>query len=206
MMTMPMKANKHTKRSGRGFSTIEMVITATVLAIVTGLGVMGISRAKASIRLSGSAREYASYIEKARVYSIRRHADEAAKRANVAINDNKKSYNVTMDLDGDGNLDTKTITLPTGVEFDTVETVAFDWRGRTWNTLGESNAQVSITLKNGVDRVSVDVTGSGDVTIDSKVFDDKVPNVNLNVGDLSAGATPVPTPDTTTTTSPTGTT
>jgi len=206
MTMMHMKANKHTKRSGRGFSTIEMVITASVLAIVTGLGVMGISRAKASIRLSGSAREYASYIEKARVYSIRRHADTAAARANVAINDSKKSYNVTMDLDGDGNLDTKTITLPSGIEFDTVETVAFDWRGRTWNTLGESNAQVSITLKNGVDRVSVDVTGSGDVTIDSKVFDDKVPNVNLNVGDLAAGATPVPTPDTTTTTPPTGTT
>ncbi|HYV09670.1 MAG TPA: hypothetical protein VE980_02075 [Pyrinomonadaceae bacterium] len=51
MTMMHMKANKHTKRSGRGFSTIEMVITASVLAIVTGLGVMGISRAKASIRL-----------------------------------------------------------------------------------------------------------------------------------------------------------
>ena len=53
------KANKQTPRNGRGFSMIELLITATVLTIVTGLGVMGISRAKASIRLSGSAREYA---------------------------------------------------------------------------------------------------------------------------------------------------
>src|SRR5262249_29448309 len=113
-MTMGMQTNKHTKRNGRGFSTIEMLITATVLTIVTGLGLMGISRAKASIRLSGSAREYASYIEKARLYSIRRHADEASKRASVAINDNKTSYNVTMDLDGDGGMDTRTIDLPSG--------------------------------------------------------------------------------------------
>src|SRR5690349_20468671 len=159
MMTMPMKANKHTKRSGRGFSTIEMVITATVLAIVTGLGVMGISRAKASVRLSGSAREYASYIEKARVYSIRRHADNAATQANIAINDDKTSYNVTMDLDGDGGMDTRTINLPSGITFETVETIGFDWRGRTMSTVGGSttpNAQVSITLKNGSDAISID--------------------------------------------------
>ena len=50
---------------------------------------------------------------------------------------------------------------------------AFDWRGRTWNTVGadtNSNAQVSITLKYGSDAVSIDVTGSGDITIDSKSF------------------------------------
>jgi len=203
------KANKQSPRTRRGFSTIELLITATVLTIVTGLGLMGISRAKASIRLSGSAREYASYVEKARLYSIRRHADEAAKRASVAINDNKTSYDVTMDLDGDGGMDTRTIDLPSGISFETVETIGFDWRGRTWNTVGaltSSNAQVSIRLKSSTDSVSIDVTGSGDITIDSQVFDDSVPNVTLKVGDLAAGATPVPTPDTTTTTPPTGTT
>ncbi len=200
-MTMGMqksKANKHTRRTGGGFSTIELLITATILTIVTGFGVMGITRAKASIRLSGAAREYASYVEKARIFSIRSHADDASERAAIAINNDKASYNVTMDLDGDGNMDTKTITLPNGVEFDNVETIAFDWRGRTWSTVGAlttSNAQVSIRLKNGVETVSVDVTGSGDVTVDSKVFDDSVPNVNLKVADLVSGATPEPTPN-----------
>ncbi len=97
---------------------------------------MGITRARASVRLSGAAREYASYIEKARVFSIRSHADDAAERATIAINDDQSSYDVTMDLDGDGDMDTRTITLPNGVTFDTVETIAFDWRGRTWNTVG----------------------------------------------------------------------
>ncbi len=199
------KANKNTPRKLRGFSTMELIITSTILTIVTGLGLMGISRAKASVRLAGSAREYASYIEKARVYSIRRHANDAAERASIAINDDKASYNVTMDLDGDGGMDTRTVNLPTGITFETVETNAFDWRGRTWNTVGgdtTSNAQVSITLKYGSDSVSIDVTGSGDITVDSKVFDDSVPAVSLKVGDLTAGATPVPTPDTTSAATP----
>jgi len=204
------KANLHTTRSGGGFSTIELVIVITILTIVTGFGVMGINSAKASIRLSGAAREYASYIERARLYSIRSHAETADERANVAINDSATSYNVSMDLDGDGVLDTKTIPLPTGVKFSTVETIGFDWRGRTWNTAGaitRSNAQVSITLTNDIDTVSVDVTGSGDVTIDSAVFDDEVPNVTLNVGNLANGATPVATPTSgaTPTASPTAT-
>src|SRR5690349_14714829 len=200
------KANHHTLRTRSGFSTIELLITATILTIVTAFGVMGITRAKASIRLSGAAREYASYIEKARTLSIRNHADNASERATVTINDDKSSYTVTMDLDGDGDMDTRTIPLPEGVTFETVETIAFDWRGRTWNTVGAltmSNAQVSITLKNNTGTVSVDVTGSGDVTVDSKVFDDSVPNVNLKVSDLTSSATSTPTPVVSATATPT---
>ena len=191
------KANLQMTRPAGGFSTIELVIVVTILTIVSGFGLLGIKNAKASIRLSGAAREYASYIERARLYSIRSHAEEASERANVAISDNKSSYSVNLDLDGDGGLDTRTIPLPDGVTFETVETIGFDWRGRTWNTVGAlttPNAQVSITLKNEIGVVTVDVTGSGDVTIDSAVFDDEVPEVSLNIGDLASGATPTPTP------------
>jgi Tfp pilus assembly protein FimT len=191
------KANSNTRRTG-GFSAIELIITATVLTIVTGLGLMGITNARASIRLSGAAREYASYIEKARIHSIRTHADDAAERATIDINDDRASYDVIMDVDGDSVMDTRTITLPDGITFETVESIAFDWRGRTWSTVGAittPNAQVSIRLQSSNNAISIDVTGSGDITIDSQVFDDAVPTVTLNVGDLTAGATPVPTPD-----------
>lgn len=191
------KTNSHLSRTGGGFSAIELLITTTILGIVTGVGAMGISHARASVRLSGAAREYASYIEKARLHSIRNHADDASERASIEINEDRTSYDVTMDLDGDGVMDTRTITLPDGVTFQTVETVAFDWRGRTWNTAGGltmSNAQVSITLQGSNDSVSIDITGSGDITIDSQVFDDSVPSVNLHIADLTSGATPTPTP------------
>lgn len=181
----------------RGFSIVELLLTATVLTIVIAFGFIGITKARATVRLSGAAREYAAYIEKARIYSIRSHADTAAERAAVVINENKTSYDVTMDLDGDGGMDTRTISLPSGVTFETVESIAFDWRGRTWSTvsgISTANAQVSIRLQNSDDAVSVDVTGSGDVTIDSQVFDDSVPNVTLHVADLASGATPAPTP------------
>ena len=176
---------------------VEILVMAVIISIVTAFGLLGITSARASVRLSGAAREYASYVEKARMHSIRSHADDESERASVAINEAKNGYNVTLDLDGDGTMDSRTVTLPNDVSFETVETISFDWRGRTWSTVGgvtTANAQVSIRLRNSRDSVSVDVTGSGDITIDSRVFDDSVPNVTLNVGDLAAGATPTPTP------------
>jgi len=186
---------------------IEILIMTAIITIVTAFGFMGITRARASVRLSSAAREYATYIEKARMHSIRSHADDAGERAGVAINESKLSYDVTVDLDGDGTIDTRTIPLPEGVSFETIEDISFDWRGRTWSTVDgvtTANAQVSIRLKNSNDSVSVDVTGSGDITIDSRVFDDSVPNVTLKVGDLASGATPAATPISVATPSPEG--
>jgi type II secretory pathway pseudopilin PulG len=197
MPRQTIRANSPSSRRA-GFTTIELLIVASVLAVVTTFGVLGISKARAAVRLSGAAREYASYIEKARIFSIRRHADNSDQRASVSINDDKTSYDVTMDLDGDGGMDTRTISLPSGITFQTIESISFDWRGRTWNTAGgvtTPNAQVSIRMSSDDDSISIDVTGSGDITIDSQVFDDAVPNVNLKVGNLAEGATPVPTPD-----------
>ena len=182
---------------GGGFSAIELLITATILSVVTGAGVMGVTRARASVRLSGAAREYAAYIEKARIHSIRSHADDESERAKIVISEDKTSYTVIMDLDGDGVLDSRTIALPDGVEFGKVETISFDWRGRTWHTADgntEQNAQVSIRLVGDYDSASIDVTGSGDITLNSEVFEDDLPNVTLKVGDLSSDATPVATP------------
>jgi len=196
-MDVQKKKAPYKMRRHDGFTTVEILIMLGILTIITAFGLMGITSARASVRLSGAAREYATYIEKARMHSIRNHADDDTDRASVAINEAKTSYNVKMDFDGNGTMDTKTIALPSDVTFETVETIAFDWRGRTLSIVDDvttSNAQVSIRLNNGSSTVSVDVTGSGDITVDSQVFDDSVPNVNLRVGDLTAAATPTPTP------------
>jgi prepilin-type N-terminal cleavage/methylation domain-containing protein len=198
-MKKPMAKAKTRAQTNRqlqeGFSVLEILITVVVLAVVVMFAFMGVARARASMRLSGAAREYAAYIEKARAHSIRRHSDSLGQAASVAINGDRTSYTVTLDFDGNGTMATRVIPLPEGVSFQTQETIAFDWRGRTWSTVGgvtTEHAQVSITLRNNNSSVLVDVTGSGDVTIDSRVFDDSVPNVNLNVPDLSS-ATPTPT-------------
>jgi len=157
------------------------MVTVIVVAVLTGFGLLGISKARATIRLNGAAREYASYVEKIRTNSIRRHADDASEWASITINGDRKGYVVAFDENGDGVFETRSISLPDGVAFETQEVVAFDWRGRTQNTIDgvtSANAQVAITLRDGNDNTaSVDITGSGDVTIDSRVFDDSVPNV-----------------------------
>src|SRR5215475_797804 len=143
-------------QSDSGFSLMQVIIVIAVIAAMTTFGALGITRARASIRLSRAAREYAAYIEKARVTSIRKHADTLAQMASVTINPNLSSYLITMDIDGDGILEQRTINLPDGVTFATAETIAFDWRGRTWNIVNgvtSTNAQVSITLRNSADTI-----------------------------------------------------
>ena len=186
-------------QSQRGISMLEMIIVMSTITILLAFAFVGVTRARASLRLSGAIREFGAYVEKARVDSIRRHADTVAQGAGVSINNDRASYVVSIDFDGNGTLDTRTIQLPAGVTFRTVEAIAFDWRGRTWSTVNgvtTSHAQVSITMANGTTSASADITGSGDVTIDSRVFDDAVPQVRLNVGSLgSSGTTQTPSPE-----------
>src|SRR5687767_11440445 len=101
-----------TMRKRNGFTMVEILIMAAIISIVTAFGLMGITRARASVRLSGAAREYATYIERARMHSIRNHADNEDERANLAITEAKTSYVVTMDIDGDGDMEARTIGLP----------------------------------------------------------------------------------------------
>jgi len=60
-------------KSERGFSLIQVLITVCLIAIVSTFGIMTIASARASFRLSGSARELAGYLEKARSNAIRRN-------------------------------------------------------------------------------------------------------------------------------------
>jgi prepilin-type N-terminal cleavage/methylation domain-containing protein len=191
-----------------GFSLIQLLITIAVVAIVSALAVYGIATARQRVRLTNSSRLLASYIEKARVDSVRRHAETAGQLAGITFLTNR-SYRVTMDFDGDGTMETRVVTLDEGVVIATnplPDPITFDWRGRL---VAAPDKRVSITLEYGNDQRSVDVTRSGDVTIDSQEYLDDVPDVNINVnapsgidndstlnGNYSATPTPtvVPTP------------
>ena len=203
------RTNRRTKTGKQsGFSMMQLLITFAIVSVVSGLAILGITEAKQRIRLTNSSRLLASYIEKARVDSVRRHPMAAADMAGIQVLD-KTRYRVKMDLDSNGTVDTKDVTLDSGVEFATDPmTLLFDWRGRLVD-LPLTEIKVSIAVQWGNDpndqRV-VDVTRSGDVTIDSDVYLDDVPNVNVNVNGLTgidsgstlngnnSTATPTPSP------------
>ena len=191
-----------------GFSMMQLLITVAVVGIVSGLAVVGITSARQRIRLTNSSRLLASYVEKARVDSVRRHPTDPNLMAGIEVL-NTTTYRVKMDFDGDGFVETKDFNLDEGVVFATDPiALVFDWRGRLVD-LPLTEIKVSIAMQWGDDpndqRV-VDVTRSGDVTIDSDVYLDDVPNVNVNVNGLTGidggsttngnnNPTPTPTPE-----------
>lgn len=192
------------KKPAGGFTAIQLVITVSVVAIVSALAAYGIRTARASMRLANDTRQLASYLEKARADSVRRNARPGSE-SSVQIVD-RKTYIVTMGFGGSDTVTSQTFTLSDGVEFGTDPlTITFNWRGRP-----TTGGELAISLQNSIDPPSqIDVTGSGDVTVGSEIFqDDAIPDVNLNSnvsgGDdvasdpgsnINGAATPTPTPD-----------
>ena len=183
------KINRRQKKTKTqsGFSMLQVLIVLAVVSVISSLAFFGITSARQRIRLTNSSRLLASYVEKARVDSVRRHPLNPAEMAGIEVLD-KTTYRVKMDFDGNGTVETRDITLDSGVEFATDPiALVFDWRGRLVD-LPLTEIKVSIAMQWGDDaddqRV-VDVTRSGDVTIDSDVYLDDVPNVNVNVGELT---------------------
>jgi hypothetical protein len=112
-------------------------------------------------------------MEKARVDAVRRHGT-----SNVTFS-NTRTYSVTMDFAGGGITSTRTFTFEEGVQLASAElpNVTFNWRGRTL-TAGAScvtTFAVHDTLDHGL---SVDVSGSGDVTVENE--QPTLPNVTYN--------------------------
>src|SRR6185295_18048597 len=101
------------------------------------------------------------------------------------------TFNVRMDFDGSGTLQTKTFTLDPGVTFNNVaQTATFDWRGRIVTRL-------VFQIINEARSLPVDVSGSGDITVNDQVFsDDEIPGITLAAvtNDVVPDATPTPTP------------
>ena len=158
---------------------MQLLVTLAVVSVVSALAFLGIASAKQRIRLTNSSRMLASYVEKARVDSVRRHPLTSDLMAGLEVL-NGTTYRVKMDFDGDGTVETKDITLDSGVIFATDPiALVFDWRGRLVD-LPLTEVKVSIAMQWGDDANDqriVDVTRSGDVTIDSDVYLDDVPNV-----------------------------
>jgi prepilin-type N-terminal cleavage/methylation domain-containing protein len=188
----------------RGVSMLELIVVMTVIAVISTLAVLGITRSRNSINLQNSARLFASYAEKARVDAIRRHSP-----TNIDIA-SPNTYLVTMDFDGGGSVTTRTFTLEKGVVFtdstntaytvdgsglvtsssgEAVSSAEFNWRGRTTFCSMLFRMQNSNSA-----RSAVQVAGSGDITIDTAVQTPAavtIANVNTSADVMSSAVVAV---------------
>lgn len=189
-----MKANSKAAAQQRGFTMTQMVITLAIIAIVSTFGVLGIKTARAQFQLQNAARLFASYVEKARADSIRRHAATGEESSIEMFGIGTTAYNVTMDF-GAGVVETRTFQLDPGLTFGTdAAKVTFDWRGRL---LGDA---VVFQIQSNYlgERLPVDVSGSGDITVGNQRFPDQlIPAVEISevIGDVdTSNPDPTPTP------------
>jgi Tfp pilus assembly protein FimT len=162
-----------------GSSLLELFIVVALVGVVSTFAVLGITRSRGSANLQNSTRLFASYVEKARVDAIRRHDS-----TNIDIT-GPNTYQVTMDFDGSGINGVRIYTLEKGIVFtdstntaytvdgsgtvissngEAVSLADFNWRGRT------SKCTMLFRMQNSNnERSTVQVAGSGDVTIDTGV-------------------------------------
>lgn len=186
-----MNRNRRSTRPEDGFTIVQMAITVAIIAIVSTFGVLGIRTARAEFRLQNSARLFASYVEKARLDSIRRHAATGNESSIETFGPGTNYYTVSMDF-GSGAVETRTFTLESGLSFaTTAKRVSFDWRGRiTQAWVFQVNS--SYLGRN----LPVDVSGSGDITVGEQHFPDQlIPPVEISQVTGDVAADPVPTPD-----------
>ena len=205
------KAGRRSARREDGFSLLQLVLVLAITVIVSGAAVMSIQGARRSLRLANSGRQFASYLEKARADSVRRRAQPGNESSVQLVN--TTTYRVSMGWNGSTTVTSRDFPLENGVVFQSILiTIRFDWRGRP-----TTGVETAFALKNEADEfLNVDVTGSGDVTLGSEVFQDAdIPNVNLNANvtgdtivdqpDPNATPTPTPTPTPVPTATPTPT-
>jgi Tfp pilus assembly protein FimT len=130
------------RRGERGVSILEMLIMLLMVSVITGYALTRISGAQQFMRMENASREFMSYVDKARIDSVRRHAGPPGtlpqpQMSSVTIT-GPRTYTVVMDFDGNGVVDApRNITIPQdqGVIFNTGATplpitISFNWRGR----------------------------------------------------------------------------
>jgi type II secretory pathway pseudopilin PulG len=157
-------------RGERGFSLLQIMITLAVVGILVGMIILGVRSTRASMRLNAAARNFAQTLERARLDAIRRHDT-----ATVTILDSA-TYEVSMDFNDTGTRQARQFTLDSGLTASAdssgnYPSIGFDWRGRT------PACSTSFQFQN--DRgelASVQVGGSGDVTVNSTIT--TTPNMN----------------------------
>jgi prepilin-type N-terminal cleavage/methylation domain-containing protein len=184
MMEVQNTARTTTQRSGQsGFGLTELLIAVAIITAVAAIAIINLKSARASLRVQTSVRQLASYMEKARIDAVRRHGTSSVTFTSPT------SYTVNMDFQNTGVPIARSFSFDNGVQLASSElpVVNFNWRGRTV-TAGAS-CVTTFSVKNNSnpnDGLNVDVSGSGDVTVENK--QPILPNVPYNNGVSTSSA------------------
>ena len=190
---------KKQSSSDAGFSVLELLIVGVMISVLIGFAITQIAKAKQHMTRANAVRELTTYIEKARLDSVRRHATSNAQMAQVAII-NASFYSVTLDVNGDGTLDApRVIGMPANSNL-TIQngafprTIMFNWRGRTVDTSGNSTNPESVRIGNSYGSTTVSITNAGQTAIDLAPVATPVSNQDTSVPALreTTRVTPYP--------------
>jgi len=87
-----------------GFSVLDMLIVVVIVGIIVTYVLGQISTIQKPLARTNAAQRLMAYVQNARSDSIRRHANEINRMAQITVLD-AQGYNVSLDANGDGNLD-----------------------------------------------------------------------------------------------------
>jgi len=158
-----------------GFGTIELLIVVAIIGIVTTFAFLNLRTTRASLAVQNSVRQLASYMEKARIDAVRRHSTAVVRFTSPT------SYTVTMDFSNNGTTSDRSFNFENGVQLASSDlpNVTFNWRGRTLTSGASCVTTFSVRNDSSPnDGLNVDVSGSGDVTVENQ--SPTLPNVPYN--------------------------
>lgn len=87
-----------------GFSLLDLLIVVVIVGIIVSYLIGQITTIQKPLARTNAAQRLTAYVQSARSDSIRRHANEMNRMAQITVFD-AHSYNVSFDSNGDGNLD-----------------------------------------------------------------------------------------------------
>ena len=161
-----------------GASLIDMMIAVTIVGIVVSVAVVNLSAAREGMRLTTSTQVLRAYLDKARLAAIRCHCSTTVTISSTGsytvTGPLKSATSETVNFPLQPNVNFAGLTLPT--------TITFDWRGRPDN-------DYHLTLSNSSGTKTVDLSGGGDVKVNSTADYTYAPTIQANLPtDLSDAA------------------
>jgi len=157
--------NQPSAQIGRnaGFSVLDMLIVVVIVAIIVTYVLGQIRTIQKPLARTNAAQRLTAYIQNARSDSMRRHASEITRMAQITVVD-AQAYNVSLDANGDGTLDPPIFVdlkdQNLRIEGPFPRMYMFDAQGRTVDPSSNPISSASITVFNGSGRSVIDVAGN----------------------------------------------